>query len=121
MKPAALAIASTFVASAVQAAVIGPDGVNSVYVLPGGTVLNGSGVQIGQAELGRSSKAGFDSAMFSSPNTSPAAVYVQSHNGTAFMDEQLDLHATFVAQQMIGNGSTSGVSPRGSSTGIWPE
>ncbi len=43
----------------------GPDGINSIV-----TGLNGDNVLIGQAELGRSAKAGYDSANKSASGTS---------------------------------------------------
>jgi len=85
-------------------AIVGPDGVDSIV-----TLLDGSGILIGQAEFGRSSKDGFDSANVSTSNTAPTGVYVQSHSGMANMNEQVDSHATLVAQQMIGTGLTGGV------------
>ena len=92
-----------------------PDGINSFAILSsGGGFLDGSGVVIGQAELTRSSKADFDSALLSASNTKPTGIYVQDAFGgvgIAGMNERTDEHATLVAQMMIGTGLLAGVSP----------
>jgi hypothetical protein len=85
------------------AAITTPDGIDSQS-----TGLDGSGVLIGQAEVFRSAKAGYDPTNHSSANTVPTGVYFQNDGGMASPDEHLNdasftiQHATTVAQQMIG-------------------
>ncbi len=94
------------VATTAYAANVGPEGIDSLA-----TELDGSGVLIGQAEIRRSGKAGYDSDNFSSSNTVPTGVYFQNNGGMASPDSFLDQHATLVAQQMVGTGIPSGVAP----------
>ncbi len=75
---------------------IGPNGIDSAS-----TGLDGSGVVIGQGELGRSGKPGFDTAPFYASNTIPEAVYYQT-SSQVFADTAADSHATEVAGVMIG-------------------
>jgi hypothetical protein len=92
------------------------DGVNSLDLNLNG--YNGSGELIGEADAYRSSKADYDDDDFSSSNTKPAGVYVQNVPGMCPPDvfitgsEFVNQHATLVAQQMIGTGLYSGVSPK---------
>ena len=98
---------SILVATTAWGANVGPNGVDSAA-----TNLNGTGVLIGQADLGRSGKAGYDSDENSASNTAPAGVYFQNDAGMVGPNEfLLDEHATWVAQQMIGTGPVFGVAP----------
>lgn len=101
-----LSIAFFLVATSVFGASLGPDGVNSLA-----TTLDGDGILLGEADLGRSGKADYDSDILSSENTRPTGVYQQGFSGMAPMDAFVDQHATVVAQQMIGTGLIQGVSP----------
>lgn len=93
---------------------IDENGVNSKI-----TGLNGSGIEIGMLEQGRSGKAGFDNNMLSSDNTFPVQVYVEGmldgpNNATSIQIG--DFHATQVAQVAIGRaipqGLYEGVAPQ---------
>ena len=81
--------------------------------------LTGNGIAIGEADpLGRSSKAGFDSAVNSASNTIPTGVYTQGGSGgiiTAGPNDGIDMHATLVAEMMIGSFGSApydGVAPQ---------
>jgi hypothetical protein len=98
-----------FVVSTAWGAATMPDGIDSFAI-----GLDGSDIAIGEADLGRSSKAGYDSAVSSASNTAPTGVYSQGGNGgliTAGMDQDINEHATLVAEMMIGTGLLEGVSP----------
>jgi len=87
------------------------------------TGLDGTGIQIGQAEGqppgfdggGRSGKAGYDDAAHSASNTIPAGVYYQLQNGQALQNFRVGEHTTRVAGVMIGKpqpkGNLEGVAP----------
>ncbi len=89
----------------------GEDGINSLV-----TGLTGSGVQIGQVELTRSGKAGYDNEDNSVPNTIPAGVYFQNSGGMDSPNSgRIDEHATSVAQiaaaKTTPSASYAGVAP----------
>ena len=80
------------------------------------TGLNGTGIAIGQVEVWRSGKWGYDPVSLSTSDITPTGVYVQGTSGMAsptFGINTDDAHATEVAGVMIaslGTGSV-GVSP----------
>jgi len=99
-----------------DARTIGPDGIDSKS-----TGLDGSGIEIGQVEPGRSGKPGYQ--ILPNPpepaasNTNPAGVYFRAAPGMALPDEADGDHATQVAGIMIGDntvggGAFEGVAPK---------
>jgi hypothetical protein len=67
------------------------------------TMLDGTGIQIGMAEGGRSGKFDYDDAERSASNTIPTGVYFQNSGGMDFPNSfRIDGHATRVAGVMIG-------------------
>jgi len=81
---------------------VGPNGIDSAA-----TQLNGSGVLIGQVEQQRSGKADKDDEDHSAPNTFPERVYFVGTSGEIGANIGVDIHATLVAETMIGK-DTSG-------------
>jgi hypothetical protein len=83
---------------------IGPGGANATGLRnPDGTPLNGAGVFIGQAEVGRSGKDMYDSAGNSAAGTKPTGVYLQGSNTLDGRDSAyVEIHATLAASVMVG-------------------
>lgn len=116
MRPFNLSLILLLVANVVRASefTIGPDGVNSK-----GLELTGSGIAIGQVELGRPGLPGKDMAKYVHPQVQPTDVYsgtsVDSANSVLVTDPGWGVHATQVAGVMIGKptplGSVKGVAP----------
>ena len=79
---------------------IGTGGINSKS-----TGLDGTGIQIGQAEDARSGKAMYDDAGHSASNTIPTKVYIGTTTSESSANSYGDIteHATLVAGIMIGN------------------
>ncbi len=80
-------------------ATLGANGINSLV-----TGFNGSGIRIGQAEIGRPGKPLYDTDQTNyASNTVPNAVYFQTGGGFDAMDSaHIFAHATQVAALMIG-------------------
>jgi hypothetical protein len=90
---------------------IGPNGIDSKA-----TGLDGSGIEIGQIEGGRSGKPNYGVPPEpSASNTDPRQVYFRTSVANA--DESEDEHATIVAGVMIGDGAVGG----GVHEGVAPE
>lgn len=95
----------------------GPNGINARNLqTPGGLVLTGLGIGIGQAETGRPGLrflpggANFDDNDHSHPDVTPAAVFFR--NGNAVANRNVTDHAVKVAGVMIANGAANkGVAP----------
>jgi hypothetical protein len=90
-------------------ATIGSDGIDAI-----GIGLDGSGIEIGQLESGRSAKPMLDDADLVIQNTDPTGVYIRTDSGTAGANSAVTPHATLIAQIMIGDvasGVFQGVSP----------
>ncbi len=87
----------------------GYNGVNGHFLTtPGGTLLNGTFVNIGQVEPGRPANPQLDTA--SNGNVNPAAVYARE--APASPNTDVDPHATQVAGVIIDNGSANpGLAP----------
>src|SRR5262249_11425649 len=85
-------------------------GINSKGIMSNGITLDGTGIQIGQAEVasldiddgGRSGKAGYDDVNHYAANTFPAGVYNQNDSGQALQNFHVSEHATWVAGVMVG-------------------
>jgi hypothetical protein len=99
---------------------VGPKGANSKA-----TGLDGTGIEIGELDIGRSGKNGYDTNDLSDPsnpilriasNTIPVGVYFGPSGNINSMDgmnsSNIDKHATQVAEIMIGSaGPQVGVAP----------
>lgn len=80
----------------------------------GGVVLTGKDIRIGQVELFRPGKPGFDNPANSHPDVTPSGVYLRGGNPVANQNTTGDRgHATQVAGVMIADGVTN----KGISTG----
>ena len=98
---------------------VGPNGINAKGLVltgngvPSGKVLTGSGIAIGQVELARPGKPGFDDPMFSNTYVVPSSVFLRDAN--AGVNLNVSNHAQTVAGVMISMDSTlTGVSPSAS-------
>ena len=84
---------------------VGVNGINAK-----GLGLTGAGIGIGQVEVGRPGKPGFDNAANSHPNVNPAGVFLR--DGAAIANANTDNHAEQVAGVMIStHGVNKGVAP----------
>lgn len=82
---------------------IGPDGVDSAV-----TGLTGAGVLVGQVDIGRSGKFGYDSPAKSAMGTVPTGVYFRTSGGQDSADSSnVTEHATLVAGIMVGQSSVA--------------
>ncbi len=90
---------------------VGPNGIDATGLfLPNGTLLTGSGIDLGQVELDRPGKPGFDNAANSNPFITPAQVFVE--DGAATANINVDFHPEEVAGVMISNDPDApGVAP----------
>jgi hypothetical protein len=94
----------------------GINGINArCLTTPGGTILTGSGIAIGQVEVPRPGKPGFDATDYSNPDVIPAGVYRQNGPATPDTTEPVETlgHSERVAGVMIANGAADkGVAPQ---------
>jgi hypothetical protein len=93
---------------------VGPQGIDARgLTLFGGGALDGSGVSIGEVDLERPGKPGFDKAELVNADVKPTQVYFQNGPAKANDAQQIHVHAERVAGVMIADGGTNkGVAPK---------